>query len=94
MPERCPVCNSPDPKLHPAVQHEGEVSICSAKFHSPRKWNTGKPPNEKLVEVDLDGKIIRVKAFFGRDGYLPHWRSEDETKMWHPSTFSEWREIE
>ncbi len=33
--ERCPACNSPDPKLHPAVQHEGEVHVCSDSFHTP-----------------------------------------------------------
>lgn len=31
---RCPRCNSPDPKLHPAVQAEGEMQPCSATWHN------------------------------------------------------------
>lgn len=30
----CPTCNSPAPHLHPAVQHEGEVNICTDDFHT------------------------------------------------------------
>lgn len=56
-------------------------------------WTIAKPPNETLVEVEYEGQIIRVMAFFGRDGYRPHWRSEDETKTWHPSQFKSWRPI-
>ena len=29
----CPSCNSPAPHLHPAVQHEGEVEVCTNDFH-------------------------------------------------------------
>jgi len=32
--EHCPTCDSPSPKLHPAVQHEGEARICSDAFHA------------------------------------------------------------
>lgn len=32
-PSRCPSCRSPQPHLHPAVQHEGEVRICRDTFH-------------------------------------------------------------
>jgi hypothetical protein len=32
-PRNCPSCESPDPVLHPAVQHEGEVQPCSDEWH-------------------------------------------------------------
>jgi hypothetical protein len=30
---KCPKCSSPKPKLHPAVQFEGEVQPCQHAFH-------------------------------------------------------------
>lgn len=49
-----------------------------------------KPPNEVWVEV-LDGSaFIEAMAFYGRDGYLPHWKLRDGTCC-HPSRFSKWR---
>lgn len=32
--KRCPTCNSPSPKMHPSVQHEGEVQLCSDAWHA------------------------------------------------------------
>lgn len=57
-----------------------------------KPWQTGKPPNEKIVEVELgNGIIIRVFAFYGRDGYLPHWRSETGEAQYSVDTFHRWR---
>jgi hypothetical protein len=58
-----------------------------------RDWNTGIPPNETLVEVEDGDKIIQVMAFYGRDGYRPHWTNEDHTKSWDMWAFRRWRPI-
>jgi hypothetical protein len=58
---------------------------------SAKEWNYGKPPNETWVEVeDEDGTILIVQAFYGRDGYLPHWKGPDGS-VWEVSAFSRWR---
>lgn len=59
-------------------------------------WNSGKPPNEVLVEVECPEtkQIIRAKAFYGRDGWRPHWRSEDDNTFYDVHYFRRWRSIE
>lgn len=43
MNKRCPKCNSPHPHSHPAMQHEGEVEICTHDFHlRPTNQNSQK----------------------------------------------------
>ena len=49
------------------------------------------PPNEEWVDVlSEDGVIIRAMAFYGRDGWRPHWRTEDGTS-YSCDTFNIWR---
>lgn len=59
------------------------------------EWQNTKPPNEVWVEVEdpITNEIIVVQAFYGRDGYRPHWRSKDEGTVWSVSTFSRWRHL-
>ena len=54
---RCPRCDSPDPKLHPAMQHEGEVQICSHTFHEtkegrPMEFEIRRPPGRPKTGRD------------------------------------------
>jgi len=55
-------------------------------------WRNEKPPNETWVEVMEGDGVIEAMAFFGRDGYRPHWQLRDGSAC-HPSRFSRWREI-
>lgn len=62
-------------------------------MNSESEWQSGKPPNETLVEVEWQGGVIRVMAFYGRDGVLPHWRTKDGNQCWSPGFFDRWRPI-
>jgi hypothetical protein len=55
-------------------------------------WQTSSPPSGTLVEVELDGNIIKAKAIYGREGILPHWESEDGTCR-PVEAFRKWRPL-
>jgi hypothetical protein len=38
---KCPTCESPSPGLHPAIQHEGEVSVCKDAWHDAARIPVG-----------------------------------------------------
>ena len=47
---KCQTCNSPHPHMHPAVQFEGEVHVCTDDFHlRETPQNTAKFRDEVLT---------------------------------------------
>jgi len=57
-----------------------------------RPWQNEKPPNEVWVEVWDGEQVITAMAFYGRDGYRPHWQLPDGSCC-DPSRFGRWRPI-
>lgn len=57
------------------------------------EWRYDAPPNETIVEAEEAGETIQVMAFYGRDGYRPHWKSADGTQVWCVDSFTRWREV-
>lgn len=48
---KCPLCQSPSPELHPAVQHEGEVEICRHEWHKHLPDNYEGPAREAVANI-------------------------------------------
>ena len=56
--DKCPRCTSPHPHLHPSVQIEGEVEICTHDFHL-----TQTPQNaSSFIEAVLQKRAAAVAA--------------------------------
>lgn len=58
-----------------------------------RPWIYDKPPNETDVEVEHNGRVIVVRAIWGREGTLPHWRGNDGS-CYGVRMFQRWRRCE
>lgn len=54
--KRCPRCNSPNPRLHPSVQHEGEVQLCEHPWHETGELAaSGFPAKVNLIAEVANG---------------------------------------
>lgn len=49
-PRNCPTCDSPNPNLHPAIQHEGEVQPCRDDWHVGGMFQPTNPVSEDMAK--------------------------------------------
>lgn len=70
-PEKCPTCNSHQPKLHPAMQHGGEVQPCRDSWHEPHgsilpvhdaRPGTGQAIADILSASDLRDAVVKLRT--------------------------------
>lgn len=85
--ERCPRCDSHRPELHPAVQHGGEVSVCTDPWHASTQTARGVLARLGLVAAmrpaDLgDLTPIETEA---DEADVETWKKLDPSKAPEPS---------
>ncbi len=68
---RCPTCNSSNPKLHPAVQFEGEVQLCYDSWHRPTAAE---------IEAGWSEDEDRKAAADDYEGFLSAWEAEEQKR--------------
>lgn len=66
--ERCLTCDSPSPHLHPAIQYEGEVTVCNNPFHARVTPENASAGERAFLEWDNSGD--REPNGFGRDTFM------------------------
>lgn len=73
------------------VEELVQTLMSNAAPRGPQPWQSLPPPNEVIVEVELEGQVIEVMAYYGREGYRPHWRTANGSRFWGPEAFTLWR---
>jgi len=68
-----------------------QTVMLNAAPKGPQPWQSTPPPNEVIVEVQHEGQVIEVMAYYGRDGSRPHWRTVDGCVCWGADAFTLWR---
>lgn len=58
----CPTCKAPEPHLHPALQYEGEVQLCSDSWH----WTKAAKPRRSPAAKRRHGTPASLRAVVAR----------------------------